>query len=101
MGLAALTHCLGEILRTFCHLAIFGLGGAQTIPGELFAGEAQLFDLPRVMHAPGGLFLLLDINETGRVSFEELLDGVLRLRGSAQAIDLATLMYCNKRSLLA
>eukprot|EP00435_Cladocopium_sp_Y103_P046580 s329_g13.t1 len=44
-----------------------------------------------------GLFLLLDTAECGHVSFEELLDGVLRLRGTAQAIDLATLMYCNKR----
>ncbi|CAK9095857.1 Voltage-dependent L-type calcium channel subunit alpha-1F (Voltage-gated calcium channel subunit alpha Cav1.4) [Durusdinium trenchii] len=44
-----------------------------------------------------GLFLLLDTREVGQVSFEELLDGVLRLKGTAQAIDLATLMYCNKR----
>ncbi len=48
-----------------------------------------------------GLFLLLDTAECGHVSFEELLDGVLRLRGTAQAIDLATLMYCNKRCLFA
>ncbi|CAE7339725.1 CACNA1G [Symbiodinium pilosum] len=44
-----------------------------------------------------GLFLLLDTTECSKVSFDELLDGVLRLRGAAQAIDLATLMYCNKR----
>ncbi|CAE7222999.1 CACNA1G [Symbiodinium sp. KB8] len=44
-----------------------------------------------------GLFLLLDTTGSSKVSFDELLDGVLRLRGPAQAIDLATLMYCNKR----
>ena len=48
-----------------------------------------------------GLFLLLDTAECSKVSFDELLDGVLRLRGPAQAIDLATLMYCNKRVLSA
>ena len=35
------------------------------------------------------------------VAMQELLDGVLRLKGTAQAIDLATLMYCNKRPLVA
>lgn len=39
-----------------------------------------------------GLFKLLDINGIGSVDPEEFLDGCLRLRGSAKALDLALLM---------
>lgn len=46
-----------------------------------------------------GLFTLLDADESGEVNAEEFLDGCLRLRGPAKAIDLATLMYFNKRML--
>lgn len=44
-----------------------------------------------------GLFALLDVNNCGEVSVEEFVLGCLRLRGTAQAIDLATLTYFNKR----
>lgn len=43
------------------------------------------------------LFLLLDTNESGTIEAEEFTQGCLRLRGPATAIDLATLMYFNKR----
>eukprot|EP00443_Scrippsiella_acuminata_P125488 CAMPEP_0115766084 /NCGR_PEP_ID=MMETSP0272-20121206/102945_1 /TAXON_ID=71861 /ORGANISM="Scrippsiella trochoidea, Strain CCMP3099" /LENGTH=668 /DNA_ID=CAMNT_0003211995 /DNA_START=45 /DNA_END=2050 /DNA_ORIENTATION=- len=44
-----------------------------------------------------GLFALLDTDGSGDVDGEEFVAGCLRLRGQAKAIDLATLMYFNKR----
>merc|ERR1719197_600483 len=43
-----------------------------------------------------GLFELLDDGD-GRISFEEFLSGVLRLRGGAKSVDLVTLLYENKK----
>lgn len=40
----------------------------------------------------GGLFRLLDLNGNGEVDSEEFLDGCLRLRGPAKALDMALLM---------
>jgi len=45
----------------------------------------------------GGLFTLLDTDCAGEVDTEEFVMGCLRLQGTAKAIDLATLMYFNKR----
>ena len=43
------------------------------------------------------LFRLLDIDETGTLSPQELVDGWIRLRGPAKALDLAVLMHdCNR-----
>mmetsp|Transcript_118861 Transcript_118861/g.222189 ORF Transcript_118861/g.222189 Transcript_118861/m.222189 type:complete len:91 (-) Transcript_118861:130-402(-) len=44
-----------------------------------------------------GLFKLLDIDGSGAVGIEEFVIGCMRLKGSAKSIDLATLMYENKR----
>jgi hypothetical protein len=44
-----------------------------------------------------GLFTLLDVDNVGEILIEEFVSGCLRLRGGAKAIDLATLMYYNKR----
>ncbi|CAE7707619.1 Scn11a [Symbiodinium pilosum] len=44
-----------------------------------------------------GLFNLLDTDQSGEIDCEELLEGCLRLRGSANAIDVATLQYSSKR----
>lgn len=44
-----------------------------------------------------GLFLLLDTDESGEVDSEEFIQGCLRLRGPAKSIDVATLLYFNKR----
>eukprot|EP00927_Polykrikos_kofoidii_P007995 TRINITY_DN13301_c0_g1_i2.p1 TRINITY_DN13301_c0_g1~~TRINITY_DN13301_c0_g1_i2.p1 ORF type:complete len:922 (-),score=136.05 TRINITY_DN13301_c0_g1_i2:38-2803(-) len=46
------------------------------------------------------LFLLLDADESGEIDMEEFVMGCLRLRGPAKAIDVATLMYFNKRTLV-
>ncbi|CAJ1341465.1 unnamed protein product [Effrenium voratum] len=44
-----------------------------------------------------GLFNLLDTDQSGNIECEELLEGCLRLRGPANAIDVATLQYSSKR----
>jgi len=44
-----------------------------------------------------GLFQLLDINETKAVSIDEFVTGMMRLKGGAKGVDLATLIYENKR----
>jgi len=44
-----------------------------------------------------GLFRLLDADDSGSVEAEEFVMGCLRLRGLAKAVDLATLMYENRR----
>lgn len=44
-----------------------------------------------------GLFNLLDADDSGSISVQEFIQGCLRLRGQAKAIDLATLIYMTKR----
>lgn len=44
------------------------------------------------------LFVLLDAEEEGSVAFEDFLSGCMKLKGTARAIDLETLMYFNKRT---
>eukprot|EP00971_Amphidinium_carterae_P048680 959613-Amphidinium_carterae.1 len=44
-----------------------------------------------------GIFTLLDTEDRGEIDCQEFVAGCLRLRGQARAIDLATLMYFNKR----
>eukprot|EP00931_Biecheleriopsis_adriatica_P104276 TRINITY_DN78964_c0_g1_i1.p1 TRINITY_DN78964_c0_g1~~TRINITY_DN78964_c0_g1_i1.p1 ORF type:complete len:638 (+),score=135.87 TRINITY_DN78964_c0_g1_i1:66-1979(+) len=44
-----------------------------------------------------GLFLLLDTDESGAIDSEEFIQGIIKLRGPARAIDVSTLMYTNKR----
>lgn len=44
-----------------------------------------------------GLFELIDIENKGEISREDFIMGCLRLKGGAKALDLATLMYDNKR----
>lgn len=43
------------------------------------------------------LFKLLDLDRSGEVDYEEFLNGCLRLRGNAKAIDLVTLLLENRR----
>jgi len=45
-----------------------------------------------------GLFKLLDIDNSGFIDANELLTGTLRLRGEARSIDLAALIYENRRN---
>jgi len=44
-----------------------------------------------------GLFQLLDDDGSGTVSIDEFVTGFLRLKGSAKAVDMVTLMYENRK----
>jgi len=44
-----------------------------------------------------GLFDLLDTDHDGEIPLEEFIGGIMRLRGSSRGIDLATMMYENRR----
>jgi len=61
---------------------------------EKCSAQLQLLDLD--VWTVRGLFRLLDMDECG-VHIEELVYAMMRLRGSAKAVDVATLLYENKR----
>lgn len=61
--------------------------------------RAHLASIGLEIHEAMGLFKLLDIDGSGAVGIEEFVIGCMRLKGSAKSIDLATLMYENKRML--
>jgi len=61
--------------QTLAHLKILGLDVSET----------------------RGLFQLLDIDEQAVVSIEEFVLSMMRLKGNAKGVDLATVMYENKR----
>jgi len=44
-----------------------------------------------------GLFKLLDLDNSNSVNIDELISGCLRLKGQARAVDVATIIYENKR----
>merc|ERR1712232_1022536 len=44
-----------------------------------------------------GLFHLLDVKCNGRVNADEFVSGCLRLKGQAKSLDVATLLYENKK----
>merc|ERR1712032_326938 len=46
-----------------------------------------------------GLFVLLDADSSGSVCIEEFVSGCIRLKGEAKAVDVAYLMYENKKLL--
>lgn len=56
-------------------------------------------DLGLTTSEVSGLFKLMDDGD-GFVTFEEFLSGLMRLRGGAKSIDLATLLYENRRILM-
>merc|ERR550525_446985 len=59
--------------------------------------RAHLASMGLHLHEAEGLFRLLDVDGNGVVSTEEFIFGCMRLAGNAKSIDLATLMYENKR----
>jgi len=59
--------------------------------------RAQLRAMDIEIKRVHGLFDLLDIEKSGSLSIHEFVFGLIRLKGNARAIDLATLMYENKR----
>merc|ERR1719350_2023512 len=44
-----------------------------------------------------GFFKLLDIDESGEVDTDEFVNGLMRLRGVAKGVDMASIMFENKR----
>lgn len=62
-----------------------------------FKAQLQLCDLN--IHEARGIFQLLDVNEQGDVGIEEFVYGLMRLKGGAKQVDIATMMYENKRVL--
>lgn len=78
--------------------------GSGTISWEEFQARCDQKDMERYFKAldidiseARGLFTLLDTDNSGYVDMEEFVMGCLRLRGPAKAIDLAAMMYFNKR----
>lgn len=55
-----------------------------------------LADLGLEVNEISGMFALLD-NGDGKISYEEFISGVLRLRGGSKTLDLATILYENKK----
>mmetsp|Transcript_18689 Transcript_18689/g.39738 ORF Transcript_18689/g.39738 Transcript_18689/m.39738 type:complete len:149 (-) Transcript_18689:40-486(-) len=49
------------------------------------------------VHQAAGLFKLLDQEDRGAVNMDEFAMGCLQLRGSAKSVDIATLMFENKK----
>mmetsp|Transcript_13554 Transcript_13554/g.30882 ORF Transcript_13554/g.30882 Transcript_13554/m.30882 type:complete len:740 (+) Transcript_13554:68-2287(+) len=67
---------------------------------ELLTDEKYIFAMRLIdidIAEARGLFQLLDLGETGEVSIQEFVTGMMRLKGSAKGIDLATLIYENKK----
>merc|ERR1712232_1335168 len=62
--------------------------------GELVA---QLHALGVHTDEANGLFELLDDDDSGEVDVDEFVSGILRLKGAAKAVDMATLLYENKK----
>merc|ERR1712066_605385 len=59
--------------------------------------RAHLSSVGLKIHEALGLFKLLDTDNSGQIAIEEFVVGCMRLKGGAKSIDLATLMYENKR----
>merc|ERR1712151_48339 len=77
-------------------------GGGEICRREfkaLFADQrvrAWLAEMGLDVREAEGLFSLLDDGD-GLISFDEFISGVLRLRGGAKTLDLATLLLENKK----
>lgn len=94
-----------ELLNSMCALFLnTDKDRSGMISWEEFAGKLQDPDMARCfrlldieLSEARGLFTLLDTDTSGEIDAEEFIMGCLRLQGTAKAIDLATLMYFNKR----
>merc|ERR1712032_1133276 len=47
-----------------------------------------------------GLFTLLDNDASGYIQMDEFIDGCVRVTGEAKAVDIVTLMYENKKTIM-
>jgi len=62
-----------------------------------FRAQMKLLDL-NIFEAQG-LFQLLDVEDTNEVEIDNIVYGLMCLKGSAKAVDMATMIYDNKRLL--
>jgi len=91
-------NMVSRLQNFLCHTSD-GVLTWEEFEAHLFDPEIQLYfetvDLD--VSEAQGLFRLLDAENNGTVEAEEFVMGCLRLRGWAKAVDLATLMYENRR----
>lgn len=59
--------------------------------------RAHLSNLGIDVDEAEGLFKLLDLDSSGSITTEEFLYGCMRIKGTAKAIDVQTLLYENKK----
>jgi len=78
--------------------------GSGQISFEEFANHLENEEVLAHLHSMGletvearGLFKLLDLDNSNSVNIDELISGCLRLKGQARAVDVATIIYENKR----
>jgi len=92
---------INELRRVFME---FDLDASNTLDESEF--NMMLCDVRAMRHLntlgldmqeAHGLFTLLDLSGSGEVSIDEFVNTLMRLKGSAKALDLATLIYENKR----
>merc|ERR1712118_27447 len=55
--------------------------------------EALMESIPIKAAEAHGLFKLLDVDNSGVISIDEFLSGCIRLKGTARALEVATLLY--------
>lgn len=80
--------------------------GSKEITWEEFQGQLHTSTMQRYFEAididmseAEGLFRLLDINGSGAIDIEEFLNGCIRFRGPAKALDLCLLLQMSSRTL--
>merc|ERR1740129_2596005 len=92
---------LGQMRQIFEDADVDGSGTISESEFEQHLDDARIRAHLRSMglevDEARGLFKLLDIDKSGEIGLDEFVFGCLRLKGGAKAIDLATLMYENKR----
>jgi len=95
---------LGDQMRAIFEKSVRGGRASQMLSWDEFRGLLEDPHMANCLHVLGidpseakGLFTLLDTDSSGEIDAEEFVLGALRLKGNAKAVDLATLMYFNKR----
>jgi len=95
---------LRDQMRAMFQKSMRGSRSSQTLSWTEFRDQLDDPQMTRCLHMLNidpseakGLFTLLDTDSSGEINAEEFVMGAIRLKGNAKAIDLATLMYFNKR----
>merc|ERR1719517_41882 len=92
---------MNQLKRLFQDLDVDGSGTiSQEEIEKLFMQvdmRALLKALGLDIHQARSFFKLLDMDMSNEVDIEEFVQGLMRLRGWAKGVDVATIMYENKR----